>query len=425
MGFEIQTTGVVDSGTKRPSRAHQGWINLVLAALAMTATLPGRTHGLGLITKDLTTDTSLDISAGTFNVMNFWAVLLGSAMCLPVGRLIDRLGVRGVLVGVSLGLGLAVIGMSAATGVVLLFVALTMVRGLGQGALSVVSIAMIGKWFTRKLPGAMAVFTVLLAFGFMIANFAVGLPVEWFGWRPAWMGLGLFLMLVLAPLGGLLVRSSPEAVGLVAEPMDTSTAKRAPLDVPLGVALKSPGFWAFALATSFFNLPWAAVTLHNEVLLEDHHLDKQTSVLVLGVMVVSGLPANLLCGWLAQKWPLGRLLGAGMLVFAGSLAIFPYVSTTLHAVLYAAVLGAAGGIITVIFFTAFGFAFGRRHLGAIQATVQIFTVFASAIGPVLLHWSKEKTGGYTQFFQVCTGIAVVLGIAAWVVPLRRAGCSDA
>jgi MFS family permease len=387
--------------------------------------LPGRTHGLGLITKDLTTDNLRGISAGTFNVMNFWAVLLGSAMCLPVGRLIDRLGVRGVLVGVSLGLGLAVIGMSAATGVVLLFVALTMVRGLGQGALSVVSIAMIGKWFTRKLPAAMAVFTVLLAFGFMIANFAVGLPVEWFGWRPAWMGLGLFLMLVLAPLGGLLVRSSPEAVGLVAEPMDTSTAKRAPLDVPLGVALKSPGFWAFALATSFFNLPWAAVTLHNEAILEDHYLDKQTSVLVLGVLVVSGLPANLLCGWLAQKWPLGRLLGAGMLVFAGSLAIFPYVSTTLHAVLYAAVLGAAGGIITVIFFTAFGFAFGRQHLGAIQATVQIFTVFASAIGPVLLHWSKEKTGGYTQFFQVCTAIAVVLGIAAWAVPLPRAGCGDA
>ncbi len=34
----------------RPS-LYYGWVMLILAAFAMSATLPGRTHGLGLIAK--------------------------------------------------------------------------------------------------------------------------------------------------------------------------------------------------------------------------------------------------------------------------------------------------------------------------------------------------------------------------------------
>jgi MFS family permease len=399
-------------------RLYYGWINLLLAALAMTATLPGRTHGLGLITKDLTTDPSLGVNEGTFTVLNFWAVILGSALCLPVGRMIDRWGVRAVLVGVAVGLGLSVLGMSAAVGVGLLFVTLTLVRGLGQGALSVVSMAMIGKWFTRRLPVAMAVFTVLLAFGFLIENFAVGEPVKLYGWRQTWAGVGIFLLAVLAPLGVLFVRSTPESIGLTvdAEPSVALTS----FDVPLGTALRSPGFWAFTLATSLFNLTWSAITLLNQSILERQGFNHDTFLLVMGVLVLSGLPANLLSGWLAQRMPMGRLLGAGMLLLAGSLAAFPHLTTTLHVVIYGATLGVSGGIITVVFFAAYGHAFGRRHLGAIQATVQVITVFASAVGPVLLDSLKDEAGSFALFFYMMAPLAALLGVAVWFVKLPRA-----
>jgi hypothetical protein len=36
------------------------WVHVVIAALAMVATLPGRTHGLGLITEPLLADLHLD-----------------------------------------------------------------------------------------------------------------------------------------------------------------------------------------------------------------------------------------------------------------------------------------------------------------------------------------------------------------------------
>jgi hypothetical protein len=54
----------------------------------MTATLPGRTNGLGLITEPLLEDMRLD--KVWYGVLNFWAIILGAVFCLPSGRLLDR-----------------------------------------------------------------------------------------------------------------------------------------------------------------------------------------------------------------------------------------------------------------------------------------------------------------------------------------------
>ena len=90
--------------SKTPSWAtrlpfYYGWVNVLVAAVAMSATLPGRTYGLGLIKEPLRAD--LGISDFRFNSLNFWAIVLGAVVVLPVGRLIDRIGTRTALVAVA------------------------------------------------------------------------------------------------------------------------------------------------------------------------------------------------------------------------------------------------------------------------------------------------------------------------------------
>jgi MFS family permease len=356
------------AATKMPSWAtrlpfYYGWVNVLVAAVAMSATLPGRTYGLGLIKEPLRTD--LGISDFRFNALNFWAIVLGAIIVLPVGRLIDRVGSRTALVAVAGALGICVLLMSRSWNEPSLFVTLTLVRGLGQGALSVVAIALVGKWFKKRAGPAMGVFTVLLAFGFVVPIFAVGTAVREAGWRAAWAGVGYALLLGMVPVGWLLARSSPEACGV--PPDEPGPEEIAPIaSVPLRDALRTPAFWAFTLAATLFNLVFSALTLDNEALLVEHGLDgRQANDLILGVLMVSGLPANIVAGWLARRQPMGKLLAVGVAMLALSLLVFPAVRSVSMAAGYAVLLGVSGGIITVIYFAVYGHTYGRTHLGMI------------------------------------------------------------
>ena len=389
---------------------YYGWVMILLAAVAMTATLPGRTHGLGLIAKPLIDDASLNITEVKFSTLNFWAIILGSAFCLPVGTLIDRYGVRRVLAGVALALGACVISMSQAYGIVALFVTLTLVRGLGQGALSVVSMAMVGKWFTGRLPIAMALFTVLLSIGFIASIQVYGAAVTNYGWRDSWAGLGLMLLAGLSPLALLFARSTPESTGVAPDREDDARERAVARSSTVADALRSRSFWGFTLAACLFNLVWSAITLLSENLLASRGMGHETYIQVMSMLVALGLPANFIGGWLARRWGMGRILAVGMAMLAGALAAFPNLETEPHALIYGALLGIAGGIVTVVFFSFYGHEFGREHLGSIQAAAQIMSVFASAFGPLLLALCREQIGSYDSFFYTAAPIALLLGL---------------
>src|ERR671917_967602 len=151
---------------------YYGWVSVALAALAMVGTLPGRTQGLGLITEGLISDLRIDRVA--FAQINLWATLAGAAFALGVGRLIDRFGSRAVLTSVAAALGAVVLLMAGAEGAASLALLVALTRGLGQSALSVVSVTMVGQWFVRRLSLAMAVYTIALSVGFMLAFPLIG-----------------------------------------------------------------------------------------------------------------------------------------------------------------------------------------------------------------------------------------------------------
>src|SRR5258708_39058500 len=90
--------------------------------------------------------------------------------------------------------------MSSVAGWLALCVAITLTRGFGQSALSVVSLTLVGKWFGRRLNMAMGVYSLLVGFGFIAAFPSVGAAVQRFGWRAAWTGVAWVLLAVGAPV---------------------------------------------------------------------------------------------------------------------------------------------------------------------------------------------------------------------------------
>jgi MFS family permease len=405
-------------GTHARPRFFYGWVVLGVAALAMVGTLPGRTQGLGLITEPLIAD--LGIGRVAFAQINLVATLIGALFCIGVGRLIDRRGSRAVLTVTALALGIVVLGMSAARGVALMLVSITLTRGFGQSALSVISLAMVGKWFRRRLTSAMAVYAVVMSVGFMAAFPLVGASVLAFGWRGPWAAIGLCLVAGLAPLSWALVRSSPESIGLEVD--GGQGGEEAPPDdgviqATFAEALRSPAFWVVALATSIYGLVASGIGLFNESILVERGFTPDVYHQALAVSAITGLAGNFAAGLFADRGSLRPVLVAALGLLTGALAALAHVTTIPQVMAQAVVMGIAGGFVMVVFFSFWGRAYGRANLGRIQSAAQGMTVLASAIGPLFLAEWVEATGSYAAAFYLLAAIVVGLGIAAAVVPI--------
>jgi MFS family permease len=406
------------------------------AAAAMVATLPGRTHGLGLVTEPLLAD--LGLGRVPFAALNFWATLVGAAFCLPVGWAIDRLGVRPVLAAVLLALGATVIAMSAvaAGGAAVelpapevffgggvewspvpldLFLLVLLTRGLGQSALSVVSLALVGKVAGKKPGAVIGAYSFLVALGFMAAFYGVKVTFEQLhaGWREVWAGLG-WVLIGFGAVALVLVREPKAEAG---GPDTADAPDGAERSHTLAGALATPGFWVFALATSFYGMVAAGMSLFNQSLLAERGFDRKVFFNIATATPLVGLAANLAAGWLATKVRLGVLLAASLLLLAGALACFPFVSSLAEVYAYAATMGVAGGVLTVVFFTVWRQAFGPAHLGQIQGAAQLLTVLASAAGPLLLAAGHRAAGSYAPVVQNLAAVSAAFAVAALAVPL--------
>ncbi len=388
-----------------------GWGNVVVAAVVMLATLPGRTQGLGLITEPLLRD--LQIDRISYANINLWATLLGAIVCLPIGKVLDRFGLRWTTASMAIGLSLVVWQMSAiAGGVAILFTLVFLTRAIGQSALSIASITIVGKSFDRNVGLAMGVYSVLLSVFFAAAFVWIGGVVTSSGWRVAWHQVALGLAIIVAPLVALFLRDPANTPPAKADEGDAA----GPADLSLGQALRTPAFWVFAMATSLFGLVSSGLGLFNEAVLAERGFDQQTYHQFLAGSTIIALIGQFGCGWLTLHWSMQRLLGLAMFIYAIALGVLPAITTLGHLAVFATLIGVSGGMTTVLFFAIWR-RFGSTHLGRIQGAAQMLTVLASAIGPLLFATCVAWTGSYAPILLLLAPGVLLLGLVALRVRL--------
>ena len=328
---------------------------------------------------------------------------------------------RVVLTMVAGALAVVVGVMSQVTTVLMLAVCLTATRAVGQGALSVISIAMIGAWFKARLNMAMAIYSIALSIGFMTAFPAVGTIVAGLGWRTAWLTIAIALGVVLVPLAWLVVRRGPEDIGAWpdggAAPAPGAATAFSHEGFTLGEALATPAFWIFAIGSALYGLAASGIGLFNESILRERGFGYEVYYQTLAVTAMTGLTGNFLGGWLTRRVALARLMAIALVVLAGGVAALPHVSSLAGVMVWAGAMGVGGGIVMVLFFSVWPAVFGRRELGRIQGAAQALTVLGSAIGPLLLAWCADATGSYAAMFRILAAIISVVAVGAATVSL--------
>jgi MFS family permease len=413
--YEANEEAVHIESARRFNRWYTDFIVILIGAIAMAATYPGRTHGLGMVTEPLLKDFQLSTEDGRvlFATINFWATLIGSVFCIPIGWLFDRFDRRWVLAANLTLLGLVVIGMSQVMSLWVLAIAITLTRGLGQSALSVVSITIVAKSFSAQRLGlAMAWYAVLSAPFHLALIQGVGwaFTLESVTWRTIWAGIGVSLVALSS--SALLLRQSCESTA-------GKNLSHDSVGFTLGQALRTPAFWTFSLTISAWGMIYAGVALFNEDIFRERGFERSLYFNVLAEVTVVAICAKFFFGWLLNYIPLNRLLAACLLVTSLSLVGLTQATEVWHAYAYGVGLGIASGAVALLFFATWGRLYGNRELGRIQGVAQMLTVFASAAGPVIFSASKRATTSYTSVFLVLAGFMFAMAVIAMFTALPK------
>jgi hypothetical protein len=184
----------------------------------------------------------------------------------------------------------------------------------------------------------------------------------------------------------------------------------------LSQAMRTQAFWVFGLAISVIALIGSGQSLFNESVLNQQGFPAEMYYNLITLTGVVGLLVKLPVGWLGQHCALNRLHAVGLLLLAACLMWLPFIHATWQITLYGVGMGISGTITTVLFFTIWGQAYGRAHLGQIQAVAQMLTVLASAAGPKVMAETFHHYGSYAPAFRVLAGVVAVLGV--WSVLVR-------
>ena len=299
-------------------------------------------------------------------------------------------------------------------------VAVLLTRGFGQSALSVISITMVGKWFSKRTCLAMAVYSLLLSLGFA---YSAQLARPWADadWRVVWQAIG-YSLAVFVPVCLIFTRDPRSQT--VNHQNDSSIdlgdccgveERGVQNSMTLSEALRTQLFWTFALATSLVGLIGSGLSLFNESVLTSQGFSKDVYYNLITLTGTVGLLTKLPIGWLGQRWPLNRLLTMGLLLQALCMVTLPFVRSTAGISLYGVGMGISGTITTVLFFTIWSHAFGKRHLGQIQSVAQMLTVIASATGPVVFARCLASYGSYAPAFMLLAGLSTMFAVWSWYV----------
>jgi MFS family permease len=290
------------------------------------------------------------------------------------------------------------------------FTALLLTRGLGQSALSVASIALVSKYFQkRQLGPAMGVYSLLTTIFFVGTFGGVGFALQSeIPWREVWGGIGIVLLAVGVPVVWLFVRRPPaDTVSNTSNEILTGrTCKE---------ALRTPAFWLFALAASFYGLIVSGIGLFGESILAERGFDTAMYHRLLVLPIPFGLLCNILAGGLCRYIKIQYVLAGTLFPMSLALFFFPMVKTDWQVYGYTLLMGGTGGAVTVLFFSAWAELFGRREVGQIQGAAQMLTVLASALGPFCFAVSWKWCGSYTPVFWFSSVLTFVF--AVWTVRL--------
>ncbi len=408
---------------------YYGWVVWFVAIVGTAASSPGQSFSVSLFMDYFIADFGLDRT--TVSSLYGLGTFIASFGLTWLGRRLDLAGNRRTGVAIGFLFSLVLCLCSVINGPVMLLVAFIGIRGLGQGALCLVSSTAVANWF-RSRRGRMMAY-LALAYALFQGLYVNGLRalLDSLDWRAAFVVLGVAVSALVVPLFGFLMRDSPEEYGLLP---DNQKAKRdaeaedhpGAADVheenwTLREAMRAPVLWLYMFARMLPSAWGTGLILHQVSIFAQLDHSAQVATETFALLSIFAAASALLAGYLIDRFQPSIVVVLAMLGLAGACLLAMIMRDTALLILYALASGLGLGIGYVFDGAVWTNMFGRRFQGEIRGFVFTAGIIGSAIGPALFGLSFDYAGGYGPALALGALLAMVVMALALVTsqPKRR------
>ncbi len=334
-----------------------------------------------------------------------------------LGSMVDRIGVRRVMVTSVALMGLCVASMSQLNGNIWHYYLMhLLIPLLGAGTLPLTYSRVIIAWFARRRG---------IALGIALSGFGVGAALipalaQWIienhGWREAYLVFAALILLVSLPLTAFLLREDPAAMGMTVDGGDTAAPTDDTLlksDPKVGLshseALRTRSYWLVFGSFALIGIGITSVLAHLVPMLIGRGVEPAMAALCMSSLGFGLIFGRILAGYLMDYFfaPyvtavfLGGLLAGVMILATGASGPVVFLAAFLVGL-------ATGSEISEIAYIVSRY-FGQKAFGVIYGTMFAAFQFGSAIGAYAMGRYFDHAGNYLNALWVVSAL-VAAGI---------------
>ena len=403
-----------------PSRVFRGcWVVTgVFVMLLVTAGLGF--YGLPVYLRALTVEQGFSVGAVSGATAVFF--LVSGLVGLPVASWMARHDPRAMIAVGALACGASLALLSRVEQVWQVYVVYA-VFGAGFAASSLVpGTTLVTRWFSRRRSVALSVASTGLSAGGVFITPVMAGVVDREGLSTVAPYLGLLLVLGVVPFTTLLLRPSPQALGLQpdGDPVPPAGAPPAFLGEPAETALASRYFRCVTAGHLLAMLAQVGGIAHLFNLVAERR-DAGLAATALSLLAVSSLVGRLAGGAVASRTSMRGLALVLMVAQAASLVVLAVVDTPAALLAATVAFGLTVGNLLMLHPLLLAERFGVRDYARIYSRSQLVATLGVAVGPAFIGALHDLVDGYGIAFALAAGASVVAaGVLSLSGPTRVA-----
>ena len=398
-----------DLDVSRKKVAFYGWY--IVAALFFASFLAiGSRQGFGVFVK--TWEEDWGVTTAAISLAASIGVLC-NGLSQPIGGwLADRYGGRPVLVFSLTVMALSTIAVSTVSSVFGLIILYGVLISFAAGGVSHPAMAVvIARWFDRNRGAAMSILVAGGSVGGLVVVPFLSYALIEFGWRAAWVIIGLFALGFGVPLLLMVVRNKPADLGML---IDGEEHEQSSGDVKQSSAqyigpdfvykwhhaLNSKPIWQLSFGYFVCGITTSAVAVHFVRWAISEDITPATAALAFGALSAVNALGVLVVGVLSDRFQRKNLLGAVYLIRA--LAFISLIVVPGDQAIWAfAAIGGMSWLATVPLTASLtADVYGVRNLGTLFGFANMSHQIGGAAAVLFFGWAFTRFGSYDIPFMV-------------------------